>query len=123
MREFNLTVVKVGLFCLCRVFNMDEFFLELDRLIKDSNRDSTLDYIFEYVDSLLESNDLESVRKILLEIDVTKYCEYILISLFTVTYPFKSSLGVARVNYLSSIQSELKSRNVKDYEKMIGGLE
>lgn len=101
---------------------MNEFFLELDKLIRDHGRDSALDYIFEYVDTLLDNNDLESVRKILSEIDVTKYCEYVLIALFTITYPFKSSLGTVRVNYLESIQSELDSRNVENIDKMLGGL-
>lgn len=94
-----------------------------DYLDSNVSIDNKLDRIFYKFDLLITYEQWDIIKDIIDNVEITKYNEYILIAFLTTTLSCSEKLGISRKNFYNKIEEEFKNRNIKDYKKLLEGLE
>ncbi len=72
--------------------------------------DTCLDLLYDYIDILLRTNQMEEVNEILNRLDIKATGPHVLIGLLTLTLPARKLLE-ARATFYEYVEKELKGRD------------
>lgn len=87
--------------------NTSNFFVKLGRVYSQASIDDTLDFIFKTIDKMLLDGEFNLIDKILSHVIVENFSIDILLSIATVTFPWRHKLS-CRDNYIQKIKFHLE---------------
>lgn len=87
--------------------NSSNFFIKLGRVYSQTSIDETLDFIFKTIDKMLLEGEFDLCDKILSHVIVENFSIDILLSIATVTFPWRLKLS-CRENYIRKLKKHLE---------------